>query len=46
MNTKELKALIRKASGFFVVNGQLWKKDPRARPKLVVKKEKRLGILR
>jgi len=46
MNTKELKALIRKASGFFVVNGQLWKKDPRARHKLVVEKEKRLGILR
>lgn len=27
MNTKELKVLIRKASGFFVVDGRLWKRD-------------------
>jgi len=46
MNTKELKVLIRKASGFFVVDRQLWKKDPRMRHKLVVEEGKRLGILR
>ena len=46
MNTKELKVLIRKAFGFFVVDGWLWKKDPRMRHKLVVEEEKRLGILR
>ena len=46
MNTKELKVLIRKASGFFVVDGRLWKKDPRMRHKLVVEEGKRLGILR
>ena len=40
MNTKELKVLIRKASGFFVVDGQLWKKDPRMRHKLVVEEGK------
>jgi len=34
MNTKELKVLIRKASDFFVVDGWLWKKDPRMRHKL------------
>jgi len=45
MNTKKLKVLIRKASGFFVVDGQLWKKDPRMRHKLVLEEEKRLGIL-
>jgi len=46
MNTKELKVLIRKASGFFVVDRWLWKKDPRMRHKLVVEKRKQLGILR
>jgi len=46
MNTKELKVLIRKASGFFVVDGWLWKKDPRMRHKLVVEEGKQLGILR
>ena len=46
MNTKELKVLIRKASGFFVVDGWLWKKNPRMRHKLVVEEGKRLGILR
>ena len=46
MNTKELKVLIRKASGFFVVDGRLWKKDPRMRHKLVVEEGKQLGILR
>jgi len=40
MNTKELKALIRKVSGFFVVDGRLWKKDPRVRHKLVVEEKK------
>jgi len=45
MNTKELKVLIRKASGFFVVDGWLWKKDPRMRHKLVLEEGKQLGIL-
>jgi len=40
MNTKELKVLIRKASDFFVVDGRLWKKDPRIRHKLVLKEGK------
>ena len=40
MNTKELKVLIRKASGFFVVDRQLWKKDPRMRHKLMVEEGK------
>jgi len=40
MNTKELKVLIRKASGFFIVDGQLWKKDSRMRHKLVVEEGK------
>jgi len=46
MNTKELKVLIREASGFFVVDGRLWKKNPRMRHKLVVEEGKQLGILR
>jgi len=46
INTKELKILIRKASSFFVVDGWLWKKDPRMRHKLVVEEGKQLGILR
>jgi len=46
MNTKELKILIRKASSFFVVDGWLWKKDPRMRHKLVVEEVKQLGILK
>ena len=43
---KELKVLIRKASGFFVVDRQLWKKDPRMRHKLMVEEGKWLGILK
>jgi len=46
MEAKELKVLIRKASGFFVADGQLWKKDSRAKHKLVIDEEKRLDLLR
>jgi len=46
MEAEELKVLIRKASGFFVADGQLWKKDSRAKHKLVIDEEKRLDLLR
>ena len=46
MEAEGLKVLIRKVSGFFVANGRLWKKDSRARHKLVVDEEKRLNLLR
>jgi len=46
MKAKELKVLIRKVLGFFVADGQLWKKDSRAKHKLVIDKEKRLDLLR
>jgi len=39
MEAEEPKVLIRKASGFFVANGQLWKKDSRAKHKLVIDEE-------
>jgi len=45
MSTDELKMLIKKALAFFVTDGQLWKKDPRKRHKLVIKEEKQLDIL-
>ena len=35
-----------KVSSFFVVDGQLWKKDPRMRYKLVVQERKWLGIVK
>jgi len=46
IETEELKVLIRKASGFFVADGQLWKKDSRAKHKLVIDEEKQLDLLR
>ena len=46
MEAEELKVLIRKASGFFVADGQLWKKDSRAKHKLVIDEEKQLDLLR
>ena len=46
MEAEELKVLIRKASGFFVADRQLWKKDSRAKHKLVIDEEKQLDLLR
>jgi len=46
MEAKELKVLIRKASGFFIADGRLWKKDSRAKHKLVIDEEKQLDLLR
>jgi len=46
MEAEELKVLIRKASGFFVADERLWKKDSRAKHKLVVDEEKWLDLLR
>ena len=46
MEAEELKVLIRKASGFFVADERLWKKDFRAKHKLVVDEEKQLDLLR
>ena len=46
MEIEELKVLIRKALGFFVADRQLWKKDSRAKHKLVIDEEKQLDLLR
>jgi len=46
IEAEELKVLIRKASGFFVADGRLWKKDSRAKHKLVIDEEKQLDLLR
>ena len=46
IEAKELKVLIRKASGFFVANRQLQKEDSRAKHKLVVNEKKQLDLLR
>ena len=46
MEAEELKVLIRKTSGFFIADGRLWKKDSRAKHKLVINEEKQLDLLR
>ncbi|KAJ3564557.1 hypothetical protein NP233_g8218 [Leucocoprinus birnbaumii] len=43
---EEITDLVRKASGYFVVDGRLWRKDPKMEHKLVVDEEKRLDLLR
>lgn len=46
MTEKQFKSLTRRASGYFVKEGQLWKKDIHNMHKVVAKKDQRLKILR
>jgi len=46
MDDQGFKQFIKKASNFFVLDGQLWKKDQQGRHKLVIPEERRLGIIR
>jgi hypothetical protein len=40
------KRFIRKASDFFMLDGQLWKKDQLGKHKLVIPEDRRLGLIR
>jgi hypothetical protein len=46
IDAEELRTLVKKASGFFVADGRLWKKDYKAKHKLVIDEDKRLDLLR
>lgn len=43
---KDLKRFVKYASGFFVLEGKLWRKDRHGRHKIVIPKEKRLELIR
>ena len=46
MSDQDMQRFVRAASEFFLLDEQLWKKDRRGRHKLVVREEKRLGLIR
>lgn len=46
MNEEQFRRFVKKASGFFVLEGRLWKRDSHGKHKLVIPLTKRLGLIR